>query len=51
MRFVYVRSLPRKLASLIWKTFDSTDFPQVVYWKRYRVTFWTLSDPVMIENI
>lgn len=51
MKFVSIYSLPRNLARLIWKLFDNTDFPQVVLWKCYRVTFWTLSDPVMIENL
>lgn len=51
MKFVSIWSLPRKLACLIWKSYDMTDFPQAVIWKNYRVTFWTLSDPVMIEYL
>lgn len=51
MKFVSMWSLPRKLACLIWKLYDFSDFPQVVLWKSYRVTFWTLTDPVMIENL
>ena len=51
MKFVSIWSLPRKLACLIWKSYDMTDFPQVLIWQSYRVTFWTLSDPVMIEKL
>lgn len=43
--------LPRKLRSAICSLCDNTDFPQIIIWHLYRVTFWTKFDPVMIEKL
>lgn len=44
-------NLPRKLMYTIFSLCDDTDFPQVIIWGHFRVTFWTKFDPVMIEKL
>lgn len=46
-----IYTLPRKLFYSICSLCDATDFPQVIIWGHYRVTFWTKYDPVMIEKL
>ena len=46
-----IYSLPRKLMYSIFSLCDDTDFPQIIIWHSYRVTFWTKHDPVMIEKL
>ncbi len=44
-------SLPRKYSLRILSLCDDNDFPKVVILQRWRFTFWTKYDPVMIEKL
>ena len=44
-------SLPRKYTLTILSLCDDNDFPKVVIIQRWRFTFWTKHDPVMIEKL
>lgn len=44
-------SLPLKYRYAILKLSDDSDFPKSVIIQRWRFTFWTKSDPVMIEKL
>ena len=44
-------SLPRKYMYIILSLCDDSDFPKTVILQRWRFTFWTKNDPVMIEKL
>lgn len=50
----YIRSLwslPRKYMLRILSLCDDNDFPKTVTIQRWRFTFWTKHDPIMIELV